>query len=257
MGHYIYADVGSYEPLARLDGKPGCEEFFYFHTNLAGLPEQLTDAEGGTVWHSEYQTWGKSREEWRSAQQTREQNLRFQGQYLDREKGLHYNTFRFFDPEVGRFTQADPIGLAGGVNFYSYGPNPMEWIDPLGLSAVNPKTILYSQDDINHIFEDGRNVNELKHRLKNDPSYAHQIEPIRKVRMHHLPDDLQVKLKSQGAHKDSVFSLDNRRLYAAKEAGISKIPSRWATPAELASIRLERRFTKKNGGKSIKSRGCP
>ena len=134
---YVYADAGSYEPLARLDGKPGCEEFFYFHTNLAGLPEQLTDAEGVTVWHSEYQTWGKSREEWRSAQQTREQNLRFQGQYLDRETGLHYNTFRFFDPEVGRFTQADPIGLAGGLNLYAYGKNPLTWIDPQGLDACD------------------------------------------------------------------------------------------------------------------------
>ncbi|WP_374707373.1 RHS repeat-associated core domain-containing protein, partial [Pseudomonas sp. Colony2] len=38
-----------------------------------------------------------------------EQNLRFQGQYLDRETGLHFNTFRFYDPDVGRFTTPDPI----------------------------------------------------------------------------------------------------------------------------------------------------
>ncbi|HGU9769642.1 TPA: RHS repeat-associated core domain-containing protein [Morganella morganii] len=36
------------------------------------------------------------------------QNLRFQGQYLDRETGLHYNTFRYYDPDTGRFTQHDP-----------------------------------------------------------------------------------------------------------------------------------------------------
>ncbi|MCJ7957852.1 MAG: RHS domain-containing protein [Pseudomonas sp.] len=92
---YVYADPASYEPLARIDGKPGSEEIVYFHTNLAGLPEQLTDEAGLSVWHSEYEGWGKSRDEWHARRVRREQNLRFQGQYLDRETGLHYNTFRF------------------------------------------------------------------------------------------------------------------------------------------------------------------
>jgi RHS repeat-associated protein len=39
-------------------------------------------------------------------------NLRFQGQYLDRETGLHYNTFRYYDPDIGRFTT--PIQSAVG-----------------------------------------------------------------------------------------------------------------------------------------------
>ena len=53
-------------------------------------------------------------------------------QYLDRETGLHYNTFRYYDPDIGRFTQPDPIGLAGGYNLYQYAPNPITWIDPWG-----------------------------------------------------------------------------------------------------------------------------
>nr|WP_280530003.1 RHS repeat-associated core domain-containing protein [Pseudomonas zeshuii] len=40
-----------------------------------------------------------------------EQNLRFQGQYYDAETGLHYNTFSYYDPVVGRFITQDPIGL--------------------------------------------------------------------------------------------------------------------------------------------------
>jgi RHS repeat-associated protein len=72
--------------------------------------------------------------EYQHAQQLGEtQNLRFQGQYYDQETGLHYNTFRFFDPDVGRFTQGDPIGLNGGNNVYAYAPNPLAWTDPLGL----------------------------------------------------------------------------------------------------------------------------
>ena len=63
------------------------------------------------------------------------QNLRFQGQYFDAETGLHYNRFRYYDPDIGRFVSQDPIGLAGGVNNYQYAPNPVGWIDPLGLSG--------------------------------------------------------------------------------------------------------------------------
>jgi RHS repeat-associated protein len=65
-----------------------------------------------------------------------EQNLRFQGQYLDRGTGLHYNTFRYYDPDVGRFISPDPIGLMGGMNPWAYGPNPVSWVDPLGWCAA-------------------------------------------------------------------------------------------------------------------------
>ncbi|MFK0087455.1 RHS repeat-associated core domain-containing protein [Pseudomonas sp. NPDC090755] len=129
---YVYTTPNSYEPLARIDGKPGQEDIHYFHTNLAGLPQQLTGVEGNTLWRSDYQGWGKARDEWHSQRQAREQNLRYQGQYLDRETGLHYNTFRFYDPNIGRFTQPDPIGLLGGINLFVYSPNPLSWIDPWG-----------------------------------------------------------------------------------------------------------------------------
>ncbi|MCV5169029.1 RHS repeat-associated core domain-containing protein, partial [Escherichia coli] len=65
-----------------------------------------------------------------------EQNLRYQGQYLDRETGLHYNLHRYYDPDVGRFMVTDPIGLLGGLNLYAYAPNPLGWVDPLGLKIV-------------------------------------------------------------------------------------------------------------------------
>ena len=67
--------------------------------------------------------------------QAREQNLRFQGQYLDRDTGLHYNTFRYYDPDIGRFISPDPIGLNGGINLSSYAPNPVGWSDALGLAG--------------------------------------------------------------------------------------------------------------------------
>ncbi len=63
-------------------------------------------------------------------------NLRFPGQYYDSETGLHYNWHRFYDSETGRYVSADPIGLAGGMNLYSYAnQNPINYIDPMGLDA--------------------------------------------------------------------------------------------------------------------------
>ncbi|MNO90922.1 putative deoxyribonuclease RhsC [compost metagenome] len=132
---YVYANSSSYEPIARIEGKPTKEKIQYYHTNLAGLPEQLTDEHGLTLWRSDYHGRGSTRDEWHDPRHGREQNLRHQGQYLDRETGLHYNTFRYYDPDVGCFTQVDPVGLVGGLNFFQYAPNPLSWIDPLGLTC--------------------------------------------------------------------------------------------------------------------------
>jgi RHS repeat-associated protein len=135
---YLYADNG-YEPLARVDGSGGLQKVRYYHNDLSDLPEQLTEADGAMVWQAWYRVWGNTLQEIREPYYIEEQNLRFQGQYLDRETGLHYNTFRFYDPDVGRFTTPDPIGLAGGLNLYGYGPNPIGWTDPWGWS---PSSVL-------------------------------------------------------------------------------------------------------------------
>ncbi|MDR1995004.1 RHS repeat-associated core domain-containing protein, partial [Azonexus sp.] len=64
-------------------------------------------------------------------------NLRFPGQYYDRETNLNYNYFRDYDPLTGRYIQADPIGLAGGsMSLYTYaGNDPLRFIDPDGRFA--------------------------------------------------------------------------------------------------------------------------
>ena len=130
---YLYTDQYSYEPLARIDRNGNQEQhIYYFHTDLNGMPEELTDEAGEIVWECSYQLWGKPVQE--IAHTEIQQNLRYQGQYLDRETGLHYNTFRYYNLDTGRFTQPNPIGLNGGINLYAYGPNPLTWIDPLGLT---------------------------------------------------------------------------------------------------------------------------
>jgi RHS repeat-associated protein len=139
---YLYADA-SHDPLARVDGIGEHQTVRYYHNDLNGLPEQLTETDGSVVWQARYQVWGNTREEISGTSLAEPQNLRFQGQYLDRETGLHYNTFRFYDPDVGRFTTPDPIGLLGGLNLYQYAPNPIGWVDPWGWSCTPNKKTSY------------------------------------------------------------------------------------------------------------------
>ncbi|WP_175645585.1 RHS repeat-associated core domain-containing protein, partial [Pseudomonas sp. KK4] len=136
---YVY-EPGSYAPLARVDQEEGGEQrLYYFHTDQIGTPLEMTDADGQIVWQATYKAWGSVE---KLTVNEVEQNLRFQGQYFDDETGLHYNTFRYYDPEVGRFVTQDPIGLDGGYNLYKYAPGPTGWIDPLGLSCGSDAKVL-------------------------------------------------------------------------------------------------------------------
>jgi RHS repeat-associated protein len=117
----------SFKPLAFIEN----EKLYYYHLDHLGTPQEITDFQGGIVWSGNYKAYGSLA----IAQENAiENNLRFQGQYFDEESGLHYNRFRYYDPGVGQFIHQDPIGLLGGTNNYRYVPNPIGWIDPLGLT---------------------------------------------------------------------------------------------------------------------------
>ncbi|WP_255263780.1 RHS repeat-associated core domain-containing protein, partial [Pseudomonas aegrilactucae] len=108
----------------------------WYQCDHLGTPMELTDHNGEVAWTAQYKAWGEVREErsgW--AKQIGLSNpIRFQGQYHDRETGLHYNRYRYYDPGVGRFLSQDPISYAGGLNLYMYAPSPVDWIDPLRLA---------------------------------------------------------------------------------------------------------------------------
>lgn len=57
----------------------------------------------------------------------------------DAETGSHYNYFRDYEPQTGRYVQSDPVGLEGGANTFLYAnANPLKFVDHLGLSPWRP-----------------------------------------------------------------------------------------------------------------------
>ncbi len=108
---------------------------YYIYTDHLNTPRSVTDTANAIrwTWHSE--PFGSAlANESPSGLTTFKFNLRFPGQYYDVESGLHYNYYRDYDPQTGRYIQSDPIGLAGGINTYAYvGGNPLNNVDPSGL----------------------------------------------------------------------------------------------------------------------------
>jgi RHS repeat-associated protein len=142
---YLYDPNETWSPLARVDHPAQAQdgECYWFNADLNGAPLEVTDADGAVRWSGQYGSFGEvshqTAESWalRQGKPTINQPLRYAGQYADSETGLHYNLFRYYDPGVGRFTTQDPIGLNGGLNLYQYAPNPLGWVDPLGLTKCS------------------------------------------------------------------------------------------------------------------------
>ncbi len=124
---YVIADALKLVAIGTNAAPPS---IYYVHTDHLGTPQRITNARQSTVWHADYQPFGKAN----ITTAVIDNPLRFPGQYFDPESGLHYNYFRDYDPNTGRYIQSDPIGLWGGLNTYAYAnANPLRHVDRTGL----------------------------------------------------------------------------------------------------------------------------
>ena len=112
---------------------------YFIDTDHLNTPRAVTDRNNALRWSWLAEPFGTDAPA-TSPQGLEAMNLplRFAGQYDDAESGLFYNYFRDYDPWAGRYSQSDPIGLAGGLNTYSYvRGNPLSRVDPLGLNDLD------------------------------------------------------------------------------------------------------------------------
>jgi RHS repeat-associated protein len=64
--------------------------------------------------------------------------LQYDGQYTDAESGLQYLQARYYDPSTGGFLSVDPLVAATGDPYEFGADNPLNAVDPTGLSWYNP-----------------------------------------------------------------------------------------------------------------------
>jgi RHS repeat-associated protein len=113
-----------------------------YHYDTRGSTIALTGGAGTVTDRVEYSTYGRITHR----EGTTDTPFLFNGRYgvMTDPNGLYLMRARYYNPHLRRFVNADPIGLAGGMNFYAYADgNPISLIDPFGLAAVGESGLGY------------------------------------------------------------------------------------------------------------------
>jgi RHS repeat-associated protein len=117
---------GTDEPLAEL--RSGTTSY-YQQDGLNSISSLSTGA-GALANTYSYDSFGKLT----GSTGTLTNPFQYTAREFDSETGIYEYRFRYFDQNLGRFLNEDPIGFRGGTNFYNYAANsPNNLIDPLGL----------------------------------------------------------------------------------------------------------------------------
>ena len=108
-------------------------EVYFYQNDHLGTPQRVVATSGEVVWEANYAAFG----EITKLTEKVSNNLRFPGQYYDKETGLAYNLFRKYDFSIGRYFRVDPISVYGGLNVYLYSKSdPVNKSDPTGLMPL-------------------------------------------------------------------------------------------------------------------------
>ena len=134
---YVYADEAALVPFLFVDypiqGKDAATgKRYYVFTNQVGVPILVEDDDNRVCWSARVDPYGLVH---LNDPPDVELRLRFPGHYHDPETGLHYNRFRYYSPELGRYLQQDPAGQVAATNLYAYPFDPLLDVNIDGLAA--------------------------------------------------------------------------------------------------------------------------
>ena len=132
---YLYDENGSPVGLT-YKGKT-----YYYRKNLQGDIINITDSTGAKVVTYTYNAWGKIMSMTGNMELAVNNPFRYRGYYYDVESGLYYLNSRYYDPQTGRFINADSYVSTGqgitGTNMFAYCANdPVCCNDVYGESAA-------------------------------------------------------------------------------------------------------------------------
>ncbi|WP_290004329.1 RHS repeat-associated core domain-containing protein [Faucicola atlantae] len=234
---YVSSGIITQEVLDNIEkAKIPLVKIYHYHCNHLGTPQELSDEKGDIVWLSYDRAWGESFDKFYKSQfidnyeilAEQLQPIKFQGQMLDIETGLHYNRFRYYDSDVGMFISRDPIGLLGGNNTFQYAPNPIEWIDPLGLSTSCKNCNPVQQDDCDAILKKEKVVIGKHRYIKKiggeyDSHHIYQDAAVNNISKYKYNDAIAISIKGRnidGTTKGTSHYLANRAQDSSSKAGI-------------------------------------
>jgi RHS repeat-associated protein len=105
----------------------------YYHDDANGNVTALVNGSGTVVAKYLYDSFGNTLGMW--GYLAAGNTYRFSSKEVDARTGLYYYGYRWYDPNLQRWLNQDPIQERGGINLYRFvGNNPIQRIDPLGLS---------------------------------------------------------------------------------------------------------------------------
>ena len=125
ISFYVYDGAGL---VAKITPQ---NQYYFYHYDGLGSTIAITDNNGQVV-----NTYCYSPEGLVGTQETIPNPFTYVGRFgvMAEGNGLYFMRARYYDPEVGRFINKDPIGYGGGLNLYTYVTNNFVGIvDPWGL----------------------------------------------------------------------------------------------------------------------------
>ena len=115
--------------LARTDSSGSA----FYHADGNGNITMLVNSSGAVLAKYLYDPYGNTLGMWGAKAPVN--TYRFSSKEIDVKSGLYYYGYRYYEPNLQRWLNQDPIEEMGGINLYRFvGNNPISFVDPYGLA---------------------------------------------------------------------------------------------------------------------------